>query len=472
MKTIPRLSKPHLKLDLDNLTKPPIYKTTNNIRRVVPYFYNHNTPFKLRWANKTAPEVLETELGQTKAVIQNGIDQKSIYVTKNNGKAGGPVAIKGLEVWNRSLVPHDMIHNLQHVHEPAISWKIPVQPGIMPSTFANVTQLPYIMDCGVPILYNSNDFIVACKPAGVSTHPSGIFRYNTLLEIVAHELGQPVWPCHRLDKATLGVIVMAKTKAFSKAMMSVFSLHENLEKSYLARVQGLFKYDSCSYRCPLISVNSSNSGYLNVSEHVPTASITYMEKIGYLPELNESLVLCRPLTGKMHQIRIHLTLLGHPISNDMYYNEEDEVNRAKTAIERKIYQRLFEKYPQFEAPSIDSTEDSKTPDSIAVTDLLTPEIIMEIEQLGQKRRKKDEKSIANECETCGGPIYEEKIDQGIYLHAFQLNYKWLQIEKFEILQTSTSSIPPFSFRTDFPPWFPAENLPHISTILKPKIPLK
>lgn len=458
MKTISRINRAHQKVDPDTLTKSPIYKVTDNIRRVVPYFYSHSTPFKLRWANKTAPEVLESELGQTKSVIQNGIDQNLTYVTKNNGKAGGPVTIQGPEVWNRKLVPHDIIHNLQHVHEPAVLWKIPARFGNSQNTFGTDSQLSYMMDCGIPILYNSNDFIVACKPAGVPTHPSGTFRYNTLLEIVAHELGQPVWPCHRLDKATLGVIVLAKNKAFSRAMMSVFSLHDFLEKTYLARVRGNFKYDSCTYRCPLLSVNSSNSGYLNVSERVATNSTTHFEKVEYLPELNESLVLCRPVTGKMHQIRIHLTLLGHPISNDLYYNEEDEVNRAKTAIEREIYKHLYEMYPQFSSPLTNITENLDTPESILVSDLLTPELIMKIEELGQKRKKKDEKLITDECETCGGPIYQEKIDQGIYLHAFQLTYKWLQIDKPDILQINASSLPSFSFRTDFPPWYPAENL--------------
>lgn len=460
MKTISKINKTSLKLDTDLLTKHPIYTTANNIRRVLPYFYSHSTPFKLRWARKTAPEVLETELGQTKLVIKNGIDNNSTYVTKNNGKSGGAIPIKGSDVWTWKLVPHDIIHNLQHVHEPAILWKFPTHSGKIQNIFGNDTQMSSTMECGIPILYNTDDFIVVCKPAGVPTHPSGIFRYNTLLEIVAHELGQPVWPCHRLDKATLGVIVMAKTKAFSKAMMSLFALHKCLEKSYLARVKGNFKYGSCSFRCPLISVNSSNSGYLNGSERVATNSTTRFQQLGYLPDLDESLVLCRPMTGKMHQIRIHLTLLGHPISNDVYYNEEDEVNRAKTAIERKIYQQLFEKYPQLSIPSTEDVEDveMEVPDSILVSDLLSMEIIKEIEDLGQKRKKKDERLIIDECETCGGPIFQEKLDQGIYLHAFKLSYNWLQIGNSSDLHINASSIPNFSFKTDFPPWCPAENL--------------
>lgn len=426
----------------------PSYTVSNGLRRVTPYYHDHRTPFKQRWAGRTVGEVLTSELGQNHDVVSQGIALHDIYVTKNNGKAGGPIPIKGTELLTRQLMAHDIIHNLQHVHEPSVIWT--PNRTMIPTVnyFDGRSQSLYMMKCGVLILFDNKDIIVACKPSGVPTHPGGIYRYNTLLEIVANELGYPVWPCHRLDKSTLGIIVLAKTKLFCKAMMAVFRVHTQLEKQYLARVKGSFVHDKCSYRCPLISVNSSG-GYLNVPKEVPTNSTTKFQRLAYLPESDESIVLCKPVTGRMHQIRIHLALLGHPISNDEYYNGRDGINSAKNQIEKMIYKNIFEKYPQFAVTGLDAP----IPELITVSEFVTPEINTLLENLAKRRTDRDQRLITGKCVECMLPLYTENAHPGIYLHAFRLVHNWLQIDS-EGLQT----VPHFSFSTDFPSWCPAEKL--------------
>lgn len=434
----------------------PTYTLANGLRRVLPYYFNHRTPFKQRWLGKTVVEVLVSELGQSAELVERGVSAGTIFLSENNGRAGGPMIIRGKEVMNRHLVPHDVIHNAQHVHEPAVPW----QPNkdsesVVSSSYDGEKQTISYMKNGLPILYQNNDMVVVSKPAGVPTHPSGIYRYNTLLEILSHELGVPVWPCHRLDKSTLGIVVFAKTKLFCKDMMKVFATHTNLEKVYIARVKGKFT-GSCIYRSPLVSINSSGSGYVNVPEQVPV-STTHFEGLTYISKTDESIVVCKPVTGKMHQIRIHLSLLGHPISNDQYYNGTDNLNHRKHAVEREIYNQIFEKFPQFGRST--PTERFEGPSLISVADFVNSERKLQIAAIASSRRTNDQGLITGKCPDCLAPLYSENPDLGIYLHALSLTYsfpqiidsdiKRLQVINEAVLQTKINL---FGFFNEYPKW--------------------
>lgn len=430
----------------------PTYTISNGLRRVLPYYFYHKTPFKPRWKGKTVVEVLVSELGQSVELVERGVRAGTVYLSENNGRAGGPSVIKGSDVFTRRLTAHDVIHNAQHVHEPSIPWQPNKNMRTSPvSTYNGQAQSASNSQNALTVLYQNSDMVVVAKPAGVPTHPSGIYRYNTLLEIVTNELGVPVWPCHRLDKLTLGIVVFAKTKQFCKDMMGIFASHKSLEKVYLARVKGNFP-DYRVFLCPLVSINSSGSGYLNVPEQI-AVSTTHFQKSAYLPETDESIVLCRPLTGKMHQIRIHLSLLGHPISNDRYYNGEDEVNRKKQAVEREIYDQIFEKYPQF-SPKLSLVESSEKPALVSVSDFVTRDIRAKISEVAGCRKSKDHGLITGKCQECLAPLYAENPDVGIYLHAFKLTYKRLQIE-YENLHTRVHS---FEMKAELPFWCPADDI--------------
>lgn len=355
-----------------------------NLRSVAPYYFEYKTPFKARWNNKSVAHVLCTELGQDPDVVSVGIDTGLIYVSANNGKAHGPIVLEVKETRDRLLQPHDIIHNRQHMHEPSIYWEGSLEGGIQ-------------------VLYENPQLLVVNKPAGVATHPGGIYRYNTLTEILQNEFKVPLWPCHRLDKGTLGVLVLAKSKLACKGHSEM--IQNRLRKLYLTRVKGHFP-SQYTMTCPVFSLNSSG-GYLNVpnSKAVPRQSTTEFELVKYSPELDQSIVKCRPISGKMHQIRIHLRNLGHPIVNDVLYNPNDAVNTLKNTIELDLYRHLNEKQVEDEV--------------VDVLKYFSAEIADQVKQLVHMRKEKDVRE-GEVCSECSRTIYDLEPDRGIWLHALEL----------------------------------------------------
>lgn len=441
-----------------------MYLVEKGIRSVKPYYFEYKTPFKPRWANLTVKQVLCKELGQLESVVDQSIDRGHIYVTENNGKAGGPVAVKHEHVKNHLLQLHDIICNKQHMHEPSVVWNQKCGLEIGGSEVGNMgigslgnsdlgienlgfgrygsnKQTFKTLESGLCILFENDQLIVVSKPGGVATHPSGIYRLNTLTEIVKHEMGYEVWPCHRLDKATLGVLVLAKSKEMCKRMMEIMKAkEESTEKHYVARVKGEFPFTkTLHYTCPVFTVNSASEGYVNVanSAQVSTESTTIFEKVGYFPKLDESIVKCQPISGKMHQIRVHLRNLGYPICNDPLYNPVTETNTNKNEIEMRIYEQIFTRWP-----SLRLGQNHLVPPTIDVSSMILDKIRLEISQMAEMRKAREEEAQMTLCEECGRHIYDNQPDLGIYLHALRLR---------------NHGDPDFEFATNYPRWASSES---------------
>ncbi|KAF8001530.1 hypothetical protein HF325_004031 [Metschnikowia pulcherrima] len=309
-------------------------------------------------------------------------------------------------------------------------------------------------ESGILVLYESDTLVIISKPGGIPTHPGGIYRYNSMSEIIAHDLACSVWPCHRLDKSTLGVMVFAKNKTTSSEFMALFQQKNDVEKWYVARVRGKFPYEACMYTCPLFTINTTN-GYINVSNQLktPTNSCTEFYQISYSAVHDYSIVLCRPVTGRMHQIRIHLRNLGHPIENDKLYNGKESLNRIKNEIELQVYSRIWDMFPAFarpkvlaealsSEPNLDSgptfgtareaagpdahSEKTQYPSTISLAEFMTPQIEKSMNELSALRSKRDAKTISGTCDECNRPLYNTDLepDLGIWLHALAL--KWRQ----------------------------------------------
>lgn len=423
------------------------YVIENGLRRVWPYYFEYKTSYKPRWANLTVKQVLCSELGQDDQVVEHSVKNGKIWVTKNNGRAGGPVAVRFGDLALHRLQPHDIIYNSQHMHEPPVAWarnfdggneKLGVKLG--GGRLNGEQQQSRVVGSGIGVLYENDELVVVNKPGGVATHPGGIYRLNTLSEIVKHELGHPVWPCHRLDKPTLGIVVFGKTQSASTHIMKILAEKGHLtRKEYVARVQGDFPYTKCRYTCPVFTLNSSGGGYVNVPNGslVSGDSSTIFEKIRYLPQSDESIVACQPISGKMHQIRVHLRNLGFPISNDPIYCPESEVNRKKNGIERKLYARIFDKWPQFEHP--DSGD--SFPSVVDVKSFILEDIQAEIAEMARMRVNSREES-GDRCGECGRQLFLDEADRGIYLHARKLAHEGEEME--------------FAFETGYPDWCEVE----------------
>ncbi|CAH6721131.1 tRNA pseudouridine(31) synthase [[Candida] jaroonii] len=384
------------------------YVIENSIRRVVPYYKLYQTHIKTRWEGRTLTDVFTKEFGQSESQVNKEIEENKLYVISRCGFKDQS-EYKGSDVYTRLIAKNDVICNLKHIHEPEVS------------------------DNGIEIVHESDDLLVVNKPPGIPTHPTSSYRYNSVLEILKNDLGIDLWTTHRLDKVTTGILIFGKNKASAVDIMDKISRKDITTKEYFARVKGEFPEGKIRYTCPVFLVNA-NGGYLMPST-VPLNTTTKFERIKYNSDLDESIVKCFPISGKMHQIRIHLRNLGHPISDDFFYHDS-----LKNTIEMEIYKHVFLKYPSLDKYSKDDSNDDDTQigdeEMISFSPLISESIKQDLENLKKQSSERIESYKKGKmCEDCGKELMEpDPKKSSIYLHAF--HYKF----------------PEFEFQTSSPSW--------------------
>jgi 23S rRNA pseudouridine1911/1915/1917 synthase len=170
------------------------------------------------------------------------------------------------------------------------------------------------------VLYEDADLLVVSKPAGILTHPTPSVRTGTLVnrllgkEITLSSGSEPDRPgiVHRLDAGTSGVMVVAKNDETHTALSELFRRHK-VERSYLALVRGVAKHDRFIVEAPL----GRERARIRVQMVTGKEAVTEIEVRERLPR--STFVEARPRTGRTHQIRVHLSSVGHPILGDRAY---------------------------------------------------------------------------------------------------------------------------------------------------------
>jgi len=156
------------------------------------------------------------------------------------------------------------------------------------------------------IIYQDQYIAVINKPTGLLTIPSPHNEKYTLTSLVNEMLKKQVsspnlYPCHRLDRETSGLIIYAYGKAMQQKMMEAFR-QKKVKKKYIAFVQGIPK---------------KNEGIINYKIDNKPALTKY--KILEKRVSGFSIVEVEPITGKTNQIRLHFKMLGHPIVGERRY---------------------------------------------------------------------------------------------------------------------------------------------------------
>ena len=165
------------------------------------------------------------------------------------------------------------------------------------------------------VLYQDKDLIVLNKPSGLLTNPGrGAHLADCLLSRVQQQypLAQLV---HRLDLATSGVVVIALRRKAEAALKQQFA-QRLVKKRYLAVVWGRLKDQSGTIDVPLIA-DSDNPPRQKVCLATGKTAITHYRLLQQLPD--RALVELLPVTGRSHQLRVHMLTLGHPILGDAFY---------------------------------------------------------------------------------------------------------------------------------------------------------
>lgn len=173
----------------------------------------------------------------------------------------------------------------------------------------------------LPIVYEDEYCIAVNKPAGLLVHASNIDMYekSNLRDLLAEQVGRPVYPIHRLDKGTSGILVFGYHRPEIRLFQA--SLTATGEKTYLALVRGFFPQEmDIDYalanpeRPGSPKKEAFTKAFGLLTKEIPVAVSRY-------PASRFSLVALRPREGRMHQLRRHLEHTRHYLIGDRKYGE-------------------------------------------------------------------------------------------------------------------------------------------------------
>ncbi len=174
----------------------------------------------------------------------------------------------------------------------------------------------------ISVLYEDPWFYVIEKPAGLPIHPTARYHHSTLTSVLRERFPEePLQVAHRLDRETSGLMIVARHKEAASSLKQAFARRQ-IQKRYLAIVHGSPKEEAFFSEEPLGPTPERvrvKMGLRSLAEGGLPAKTEFRVVSRYA---NYTLVECTPLTGRQHQIRVHLYALDHPIVGDKLYPDE------------------------------------------------------------------------------------------------------------------------------------------------------
>jgi len=171
----------------------------------------------------------------------------------------------------------------------------------------------------IEVLYRDDAVVVVDKPSGVSVHRGDDQGSTFALNLTRNAIGQWVYPVHRLDRATSGVLVFALSSEYARSLQDSFS-SRSVNKTYLALVRGT-PPTSGVIDSPMAKREGGSDA----------ESVTEYETL-FVSDVRLSLVEARPRTGRRHQIRRHLRRINHPIAGDVNYGNGADNRRYRAEL--------------------------------------------------------------------------------------------------------------------------------------------
>jgi len=185
------------------------------------------------------------------------------------------------------------------------------------------------------VLYEDKRLLVIDKPTGVAVHGGSGISHG-VIELLRHARPdlKDLSLVHRIDRETSGCLVMAKRRSALRELHARFR-DGQVEKNYLALVVGDWQYGEQLIDAPLLVQNrKGGERHVIVSDKGKTAQtrVSLSRTYGIY-----SLLQCSPVTGRTHQIRVHLAHAGHPIAGDERYGDPDANREARKFGLRRLF---------------------------------------------------------------------------------------------------------------------------------------
>ena len=214
---------------------------------------------------------------------------------------------------------------------------------VIPEKTSDIAADNISRDFDLDILFEDDDIIVINKPRGVVMYPSAGNKTGTLVQnILAHThlspLGGVTRPgvVHRLDKDTSGVMVFAKSDAAFRGLVKIFSTHD-LTRKYIAFVWGVPNWDGADITGNLAR-SSRNRQKMSLVKSGGKPAHTIVNVSTVWPRAGVSEFRCTLMTGRTHQIRVHLSAHGFPVLCDPLYGRTS--NRLATVRDADLLEFL------------------------------------------------------------------------------------------------------------------------------------
>lgn len=185
------------------------------------------------------------------------------------------------------------------------------------------------------ILYEDKEILIIDKPAGIAVHGGSGVKFGVIELIRAARSDQNnLELIHRIDRETSGCLMLSKKRSFLRFMHEQFRLGA-IKKNYFALVNGFWRFGENKIDKPLMTHHRKNSERYVTCEASGKKALTKVKLINQYKDC--ALIQCQPVTGRTHQIRVHLSELGYPILGDERYGNHN----LNMKLKKKGIKRLF-----------------------------------------------------------------------------------------------------------------------------------